>query len=317
MDEIKKLIENLQKANTIDPIGYSIYGYDNNKNRIYDIYLPTNGLDNFYFMTYANGILYDIHSNVIELSNYKNSLASTQEIIEANFRKLLTYIEFSINEHNRLNYSDYQNPTENEANDYLNLGFEAFEIEDYDEAFDNYSKAIYEKPYDPALYMARARVFDKRKQTALAIDDICRGGIANPISNQNIFTFAFESLGATYSENKNFEAAIKCYTIAIENNGGQPWNVQSRAKCFSQLGLHDKAINDLRKLISDKKSIFLYFDLGEALLKASLIKEAKDAFNNVVNFLPDTEDEMYRKMLDDINKPTKDKAIIHLQKLNQ
>lgn len=316
MDKVKVLIESLQKGNTTDPIGYSIYGYDNNGTKVYDIYLPTKGLDNFYFMTYKNGILYDIASNIIEPSNYKSTLIPTQDLVEMNFKKFLNYNEFCIVEHDRLNYSNYQSPTEDKSNDYLNLGYDAFQSEDYDEAFDNYCKAIAEKPYDPSLYRARSSVFDKRKQISLAIDDICRGAIANPISNQNIYTFAFEDLAATYRENLNFEAAVKCYTIAIENNGSQPWNVQNRAKCFSQLGLHDKAIHDIKELIANKKSIDLYFDLGEIYLKASLIKEAKETFSDVVNFLPDTDNEMYRKMLDDMNKPTKDKARLHLQKLN-
>jgi tetratricopeptide (TPR) repeat protein len=315
MDEIRLLLENLLKGNTSDPIGYSIYGYDFNGSRIYDVYLPTKALDNYYFMFYKNGILYDSNSTLIDLSNYKYSRIPTQKLVEMNFKKFIIYDEFCIAEHNRLNYRDYQNPTENDSNEYLNIAYEAFQSEDYDKAFDNYSRAIYEKPYDPSLYRARSSVFEKRKQISLAIDDICRGGIANPISNQNVFTYSFEGLATVYKNNGNFEAAVKCYTAAIENNGGQSWNIKGRAKCFSELGFHNKAVGDIKSLIADKKSIDLSFDLGEIYLKASLISEAKEAFKEVVNFIPDTDNEMYKKVLDDMNRPIKELAVLHLQKL--
>lgn len=315
MNELKPLIESLQKGTT-DPLGYSIYGYDNNGNKSYNIYLPTTGLDNFYFLTYRNGVFLDANSNIVEPLNYRSTFIPTQELVEMNFKKFLNYNEFYIVEHNRLNYSRYQSPTENEADEYLNLGYEAFRVEDYEKAFYNYCRAIAEKPYDPALYRARSSVYDKRKQIPLAIDDICRAAIANPISNQNVYTLAFEDLAATYRENLNYEAAVKCYTIAIENYRRQPWNVKNRAKCFSKLGLHDKAIDEIKQLIANEKSIGLYFDLGEIYLNASQIEEAKDTFTDVINFLPKANNEIHRKMLDEMNKPIRDKARLHLQKLN-
>ena len=87
-------------------------------------------------------------------------------------------------------------------------------------------------------------------------------------------------------------------------------------KCFSKLGLHERAINDIKELIANKSSIDNYFDLGEIYFNASLLKEAKETFLQVVNFFPDTDNEMYKKMVEDMNRPIKDKARVFLQKLN-
>jgi len=317
MEEVKILIDNLIKGNTTDPIGYSIYGYELNGSRNYDIYLPTKAMDYFYFMYYKSGHFYDIDLNLSDPNNYKRFRIPTQYLIERNFIKILIYDEFLIAEHDELSTSEYQDPTENNAEEYLNVGYEAVQNGDYDEAFRNYSKAINEKPYDPSLYRARANVFAKRNKSKNTIEDVCRGGIANPISNQNVFTFTYEGLAEIYRREQDFKTAIKYYTIAIYD-GFQIWNIRERAKCYAEIGSFENAISDMKLFIEKDKTTTIksLFELGEIYLKASLNKEAQETFKEVVNFLPDYDDQEYRKRFELRNMPLKDKAKLHLQKFN-
>ena len=256
MKEVASLIESLQKGTT-DPIGYSVFGYGDNGNKAYDIYLPTMTLANFYFLIYRNGLLYDANSNRVEPSNYRSTLIPTQDLVEMNFKKFLNYNECCIVEHELVGYANYILPARTDADEYVSLGWQASATGDYDKAFDNYCKAIAERPYDPNLYRIRSGYYVERKKISLAIDDTCRAAIANPISNQNVYTFVFGDLAVTYKANRNFEAAAKCYTIVIDNYRRESWNVRDRAICFSKLGLHDQAINDIKQLIAEEKSIEL------------------------------------------------------------
>ena len=103
MDKIKLILEEIINRNNEDPKGYSIFGYNLDDDRVYDIYLPTHGNDFFYYVFYKNGIFFDYNSQIIDILDYRKSRILTRYLIERNFYKILTYNQFFIKEHDRLN----------------------------------------------------------------------------------------------------------------------------------------------------------------------------------------------------------------------
>jgi tetratricopeptide (TPR) repeat protein len=314
LTEITSQLDNLLAGNSTEPKGYSIFNSETNGILLSDIFLPTNGLDYFYYLSYRGGMFLDRSSNPITLQDYRETRLSTEYLIELNYKKFPSYQNILIKEHDKLPFSSYKSPSKNNATEYLNKGYNEAENGNFTEAIEYYSKAIFEKPYDASLYHARAGAIYSLKQISSAIDDICRAGISNPISNQNVFTYAYQELAAVFMENNNYEDAARIYSIIIDNEGEDAFAIKNRAICYSKIGRHMEAINAIKSQLSNKKDIELYFALGEAYLNASLIQEAKIEFNNVINFT-EGNNEIYRNMYDDMNKPTKEKARIVLNKL--
>ena len=198
---------------------------------------------------------------------------------------------------------------------YISAGYDAYENEEFDDALDNYSKAINEKPYDADLYRARASIFNKQKDSKKAIIEICKSGISNPVSISNIFDSTYYKLAETHSDTKNYKEAIHYYTIIL-NNSQASYFLSNRAKCFVALGLYDSAINDMKELLLNKKdNIGDLYELGEIYLTASLYSEAKDIFQQILKFSPKSDDVMFAGAIEMHFKRYKDKAEKHIQKI--
>lgn len=315
MNQIKIILEEIINKNNEDPKGYSIFGYNLDGDRVYDVYLPTRGNDFFYYMFYKNGIFFNHNLQKIDILDYKKNRILTKHLIERNFDKILIYDQLFVKDHDRLNYEGYQNPTKNEADLYIRAGYDAFENEEFEDALNNYSEAIYEKPYDASLYAARASIFNKQKKIKNAIIEICKSGISNPVSTSNIFDFTYAKLAEIYKDAQNFKEAIRYYTIVL-NNSPVLYYLSSRAKCFVGLGLYDSAINDMKASLSkDEDNVMHLYELGEIYLKASLNSEAKVIFKKILNLSPKSDDMMFAKMIEMHLKGYKDKAEKHIQKI--
>lgn len=305
MERLKNIIETELLNITNSLHGFSIFGYNNKQ--IYDIYIPTKTIENFYFVTYIAGSFYDLYSNQISLSQIEQCKYLTKDIIDKNYSKILQYTEIFIEEHDMLSYTDYKSPIETGAEDFFELGNKAFEIGDYNQAFNNYNIAINLKPYDPSLYSKRANCFIKCRQYENAIADICRAGIANPISQQNIFIFTFEDIGDVYRLANDFDKAIKYFSVVIENNE-QLWVFQKRAMCYSKIGQFNLAIQDLESFLKKDRKIEILFELGEIYLKARLNSKAKIILDEVINFSNNNQNEWVYQMVENKNRPIKDDA---------
>lgn len=311
MEQIKDIIKK-EILTTIDCLdGFSIFKYNH---ETYDIYIPTETIEAFYFVSYKGGNFFDLYSRPVSLSNFRVCQHPTQEIIEKNYSRVLSYSDIFIEEHDMLNYGEYKSPKETGAEEYLNMGFEAFEIGDYEEAYNNYTEAIDLKPYDHSLYTARAKCFVKSKQYNHAIADLCRAGISNPISKQNIFTFTFEDIGNVYRIANDFQNSIKFYTLVF-NNTGQWWILQKRAACYSALGAFNLAAQDLESILQEERKIEILIELGETYIKGGIREKAKNVLNEVINFHTDSNEEWIVKMLESRQRPIKERAKKLLEQL--
>jgi tetratricopeptide (TPR) repeat protein len=304
MKSIIELVKNKLLPNTLSVTGFGIYGYNNGLT--YDIYLPTETIEHYYFFTYENGILFDLLQNRIELSDIELCRYQTVRLIEANYKKFLQYSEINIQEHELLTYEDYQSPYETDADEMVKDGDIAYDEGNYTEAFRHYSNAMFVKPFDRIVYANRAYCFIKSQQYNDALDEVCRGGISNPISKQNIFTFTYEFIARIYEQAGDFVTALKYYSL-IENNSGFTENIE-RARCFKNLGRYGEAINLFELKLNTDRSIHTLFEFGEILMSAGLNSKAKTILEEVSNFSVKNDVEWVAKMLEIEYKPLKDRA---------
>ncbi|WFD43779.1 hypothetical protein MPSI1_002443 [Malassezia psittaci] len=78
---------------------------------------------------------------------------------------------------------------------------------------------------------------------------------------------------------KDYGAALKSYTQAIEINGNSPVYYSNRAAAYSQIGQHDEAIADAKKAAElDPKFGKAYSRLGHALFASGQYEEALAAY---------------------------------------
>lgn len=311
MEKLKSIIKNHILTKTESLNGFSIFKYDLST---YDVYIPTKTIEAFYFVSYTNGAFFDIYHNLIQLSEINSCKYPTVKIIDKNHLRILQYSGIYIEEHDMLCYHEYTSPIETNAEEYLNLGYHAFEKGDYEEAYYYYCHAITLNPYDPSFYIRRASCYIESKQYESAIADICRAGISNPISKQNIFTFAYEDIGNIYQIANDYHNAIKYYTL-IYNNTQYLWILRKRARCYSLLGIYDKAIQDWEPILNEDRTIENLIEFAEVCIKAGLINKAKIILNEVINFSSDNKKEWIVHLLESKNQPIKDKAKKLLNKI--
>jgi tetratricopeptide (TPR) repeat protein len=311
MEQLKKIIKNDILPNIECLNGFAIYKYNDST---YDIYIPSLTIASYYFISYDNGFFYDLYSKPVSILNIDCCEFFTKQIIEENFERILKYSEIFIEEHEMLNYGEYQSPIDTDVGQYLDLAYEAEEMEDFYEAYNNYCEAIFLEPYNSILYAKRARCYLKFKQFDEAIDDLCRGGISNPISKQNIFSFTFEEIGNIYRIAYDIPNAIKYYTIAYENTNFN-WLLQKRAACYSSAGIFILAIQDLEDFLARDRSIGVLYQLGETYAKLGSINEAKITLEEVISFSSANKEEWVSKMIENFNRPFKEKAAKLLSQL--
>ncbi|NP_001086162.1 small glutamine rich tetratricopeptide repeat co-chaperone beta L homeolog [Xenopus laevis] len=95
---------------------------------------------------------------------------------------------------------------------------------------------------------------------------------------------------------QNYEAAVDCYSQAIELDPNNAVYYCNRAAAQSQRGKHSEAITDCEKAISiDAKYSKAYGRMGRALVAMSRYKEAFESYQKALDL--DPENESYRMNL--------------------
>ena len=305
MEQLKNIIKNEILPSTDSLNGFSIFKYNATT---FDIYIPTRTIEAFYFTTYCDGAFFDIHSNQIKLTEIETCRYTAVDLIDKNHPRVLNYSKIYIEEHEMLSYREYKSPKETGASEYLELGYSAYQNEDYEKAFNFYNQGILLKPYDHSLYSARANCFKQSKQYENAVADLCRAGISNPVSQQNIFVFTYEAIGNMYNKVGDFKNAIKHYTIVINNDDG--WTaLPSRAKCYSELNMHELAIKDIESILDEERKIQTLLMYAKACIKGDLTTKATDILNEVINYPRSNSNQNWiNKMVEAENQPIKEEA---------
>jgi len=319
IEEIKTIIKNDISPKIKSLNGFSIFRFEDGLlDKKFDIYIPTNTIDKFYFFRYINGNFFDINSNQIQLSEIENCKYSTAEIIKNNYLRVLQYVHVHIDEHDMLNSGEYLSPRETGSDKFLNMGSHAFENKDFEAAYDYYTQAINLAPYDARLYLRRASCSVASKQYENAIEDICRTGLSNPTSKQNIFTFTYEELGNVYQMAGGCSQATIYYSLAFDNTKHW-WLLKKIALCHSQLGNYQIAIKRFEEIsnLVETNSLDEYeIQFAETCIKGGFINKAKTILNKIINFSGSYDNVFKAELAESINQPIKEKAKILLRDIS-
>uniref|UniRef100_A0A8C5M2V5 Small glutamine-rich tetratricopeptide repeat-containing protein beta n=1 Tax=Leptobrachium leishanense TaxID=445787 RepID=A0A8C5M2V5_9ANUR len=96
--------------------------------------------------------------------------------------------------------------------------------------------------------------------------------------------------GNNFMKDQNYEAAMDCYTRAIELDPCNAVYYCNRAAAYSQLGNHSNAIKDCEKAISiDATYSKAYGRMGRAFAAMNKYKEAFGSFQKALDLDPDNE----------------------------
>ncbi|XP_068127884.1 small glutamine-rich tetratricopeptide repeat-containing protein beta [Hyperolius riggenbachi] len=102
--------------------------------------------------------------------------------------------------------------------------------------------------------------------------------------------------GNNYMKEQNYEAAVDCYSQAVELDANNAVYYCNRAAAHSQLGHHEDAITDCEKAISiDAKYSKAYGRMGRALAALNRYKEAITSYQKALDL--DPENESYKSYL--------------------
>ena len=304
MNELRNIIKDIILEQTKGPKGYAIFGYGEDT---YDVYLATETIENYYFFTFQKGKFYDLDFNPISVDLVQFLVFETTQLIAKLSRKFILYNKIYIEEHNLLNNVSYKKPIETDAFKYSEIGYEKFEESNFSEAYKNYSIASSLEPYNSEYYKILANCYVKTKQFENAILEVCKAAIANPISKQNIFIFIYEDLGAIYRIAKDFNNAVKFYSLNYDNTLNKNVLLE-RAKCYVELGEYSLAISDFDKLLLKKREIKVLIEYADILIKNNNKSIAKVILNEIINFSFVSEEEWISNMMESRNKPIKDRA---------
>lgn len=128
-----------------------------------------------------------------------------------------------------------------QSNDLRGLAKMEDEFNDYDDAFENYKRAIEENPEDPANYFARGKSYLEHKMYKQAINDFSAS-----ISRDSLFLDAYKYRGISYYEKKEYRRAILDFSAALDLYSADKNIMLRRAKALLAIGDTSNACSDLK-----------------------------------------------------------------------
>jgi len=112
-------------------------------------------------------------------------------------------------------------------------------------------------------------------------------------SENTIYWKAF--LCMLYEEHYDFELAIKVYDEIEKDNGKDAWIYSHRADCYDELGLSDKAIQEISLAMEKEKDFYSLLTRGDYYRKAGKYEEAIADFSAAIEEAPDHSFGYYRR----------------------
>jgi len=312
MKKVEHLIENQILKFTKGNNAYSICKL---KGNVYDIYLSTKSIKEYYFFTLHDDVLYDIFKNPININDIGSLIYQTEKLISLKYNKILEYESFSIHETTELDQSAYKKPEGLCSNDIdvdrlHNNAYMFFEKKNFEESINKINIALLCEPWNSDLYRLRALCYNETGNWNEGIKDICRSGICNPISNQNLYTFTYELLANFFKLKKDFVNSIRIYSLIINDYMDSKDLLQNRALCYIENGEHENALSDLFRILNEinkttdniiasankctfgkHEAIDVLFKISEVYLIMNNYQKAKYFLNEVINFSWETHDD--------------------------
>jgi len=174
---------------------------------------------------------------------------------------------------------------------YGDRGLEEYEKGNYQDAIDNYTRAIESHPADAFLYNNRGLAYFKVKEYKKSIPDYSKAMELKPD-----YTMAYSNRGLAYFKIRSFDEAISDYTKAIEldskyedayYNQGLAYNrfVHYYSKPFTDdaIGKFDKAVTNFSKVLElDLDYVLAYAGKGNAYYRYGEWDKATEYYNKAL-----------------------------------
>ncbi|WP_319420657.1 tetratricopeptide repeat protein [Pleurocapsa sp. FMAR1] len=154
---------------------------------------------------------------------------------------VIAAIPLAINIHQERT-SFLQTKAETQAKDYIDRGLAHHNLNEYQEAIDDYTQAIYLNPDDFTSYFKRADIYYYLKEYRQAINDYSQV-ILLKRSNESVY----HNRGKAYYYLEEYQEAIDDYTQAIHINLNYDDAYNNRGLAYVKLGDRRRAISDFRQ----------------------------------------------------------------------
>jgi tetratricopeptide (TPR) repeat protein len=154
---------------------------------------------------------------------------------------------------------------------------------DYDNAINDFTKAIKLNSNDAAVYYNRGTAYYSKGEFDNAIKDFNKAIELNPN-----YVEAYNNRGIAYGKKGEFDTAIKDYTKAIELKPKDAEAYNNRGTTYDRKGDYDNAIKDYNKAIELKpKDATAYYNRGNAYYSKGDEAEAEKNYKEFIKLSPD------------------------------
>lgn len=133
-------------------------------------------------------------------------------------------------------------PEVGEPQQHLLSGHKLFKSKQFDEAIEEYNKAIEFRPSDHEAYYWRGRAYSEKGGRDKAIEDFKKTIELNPS-----YTRAYESMGWLYTQMAKWDESIRYFDKAIELSPKNGWAYYNRGRCYYNKGDLKMALEDSKK----------------------------------------------------------------------
>ena len=181
------------------------------------------------------------------------------------------------------------------------------ELDKYEEAIEDYNKAIELNPDWWDLYSNRADCYKKHEQYEEALEDYSKAIELSPD-----LSLLYRDRADCYKELEQYEEAISGYSEAIKIKPDSDYSYQKRGQCYQKLEQYSKAIKDFTKAIEIDSDWYGYYrDRADCYKELEKYEEAISDYSKTIKLKPDS-DYSYQKRgqcyqkLKEYNKAIKD-----------
>ncbi|MEA5577859.1 tetratricopeptide repeat-containing serine protease family protein [Anabaena sp. UHCC 0451] len=193
---------------------------------------------------------------------------------------------------------------------YLVSGYLLEKSKQYNEAIENYNKALELDPRTSEVYLLRGGIYEEQKRLDLAITDYTQAININPN-----FAGAYNNRGNIYREQGKKELAIADYTQAININPKFPGVYSNRAQIYGEQGKKELAIADYTQAINlNNTDVTSYNNRGNIYRETGKINLAISDFNQAIKISPKSSFLWYNRGISYFEKKDYSRAFIDFNK---
>ncbi|RKU19926.1 hypothetical protein C6501_00920 [Candidatus Poribacteria bacterium] len=189
-------------------------------------------------------------------------------------------------------------------------GQRALDSENYDDAIEDFSRAIEKDSNDVEAYNLRGRTYTRQENYDDALKEYNDAIGINPD-----YAESYLNRGTTYYEQKEYDIAIVDFdeAISLKPDYANAYYMRGRTKYY--VNQHEEAVNDFTEAIRFMpNSAYAYYWRGLAKYKLDLKEEAVTDFDEAVLLKPDYDAAYYQRGLAKYELEQYDPAILDFDK---